>query len=58
MQDEQRTRILEAISEAACARGIDGGSVTIAEVVAHAGISAESFHQLFGDRDVGRARQC
>jgi AcrR family transcriptional regulator len=51
VHDEQRTRILDAISEAACARGIDGASVTTAEVIAYAGISAEIFFELFADRD-------
>jgi AcrR family transcriptional regulator/DNA-binding MarR family transcriptional regulator len=51
VHDEQRTRILDAISEAACARGIDGASVTTAEVIAYAGVSAETFFELFADRD-------
>jgi AcrR family transcriptional regulator/DNA-binding MarR family transcriptional regulator len=51
VQDEQRTRILQAIAEAACDRGIAGGSVTTAETVAYAGISEETFFELFADRD-------
>ena len=51
MQDEQRTRILESIAEAACARGVDGGSVTTAEAIERAGISSETFHELFTGRD-------
>jgi AcrR family transcriptional regulator len=51
VRDEQRTRILEAIAEAACARGIDGASVTTAEIIAYAGIPAETFFELFTDRD-------
>ena len=58
MQDEQRTRILEAAAEAASARGIDGGSVTIAEVIARAGVSSETFHALFTDRDACLLAAC
>jgi AcrR family transcriptional regulator len=58
VQDEQRTRILEATAEAARARGIDGGSVTTAEVIARAGVSSEIFHALFVDRDACLLAAC
>lgn len=58
MQDEQRTRILEATAEAASARGIDGSSVTAAEVIARAGVSSEAFHALFIDRDACLLAAC
>lgn len=51
MRDEQQTSILEAIAEAASARGIDGGSVTAAEAIAHAGVTSETFDEMFVDRD-------
>jgi AcrR family transcriptional regulator len=51
VQDEQRTRILEATAEAASARGIDGGSVTAEETIERAGVSSEAFYALFIDRD-------
>src|SRR5580700_2971781 len=39
------------MADAASARGVDGGSVTTAEVIKRAGISSETFHALFTDRD-------
>ncbi len=58
MQDEQRTRILEATAEAASARGIAGSSVTTAEVIARAGVSSDAFHALFIDRDACLLAAC
>jgi AcrR family transcriptional regulator len=58
VQDEQRTRILEATAEAANARGIDGGSVTAEEIIERAGVSSETFHALFIDRDACLLAAC
>ena len=51
MQDVQRTRILEAMAEAMAARGADGSSVTLAEVIARSGVSSAAFHEAFADRE-------
>jgi AcrR family transcriptional regulator/DNA-binding MarR family transcriptional regulator len=46
---QQRTRILEAMAETAVELGV--GAVTVAHVVAHAGVSRRTFYELFGDRE-------
>lgn len=51
MQDVQRTRILEAMAEAMAARGADGSSVTLVEVIARSGVSSAAFHEAFADRE-------
>jgi AcrR family transcriptional regulator len=58
VQDEQRTRVLEATAEAASARGIDGGSVTAEEIIERAGVSSDAFHALFVDRDACLLAAC
>jgi AcrR family transcriptional regulator len=58
VRDDQRTRILESIAAAACARGMDGGSVTTAEVLERADVSSEVFHELFPDRDACLLAAC
>ena len=50
MDDIQRTRVLEALAEAAAERGTANG-VSTAELLARAGVSAAAFHELFVDRD-------
>jgi AcrR family transcriptional regulator len=45
----QRLRILGAMGEVAAERG--AGSVTVAHVVARAGVSRRTFYDLFGDRE-------
>lgn len=51
MDSARRTVILEAMAEAMAERGASAGSVTIADVVARAGVSSAAFHQEFVDRD-------
>jgi AcrR family transcriptional regulator len=51
VQEVERTRILEAMAEAMSARGADGGSVTLEEVIERTGISSETFHEQFSDRE-------
>jgi AcrR family transcriptional regulator len=45
----QRARILAAMSELVCERGVAG--VTIAHVVARSGVSRRTFYELFEDRE-------
>src|ERR1700730_10799286 len=45
----QRMRILAAMAEVASERG--AGSVTVAHVVARAGVSRRTFYDLFADRE-------
>src|ERR1700704_6032816 len=45
----QRMRILVAMAEVASERG--AGSVTVAHVVARAGVSRRTFYDLFADRE-------
>lgn len=47
--DIQRARILAAMVQAACEHG--GGNVTVARVVARAGISRRTFYEIFDDRE-------
>ncbi len=49
MEEEQRTRILEAMAEMAVDLG--AGAVTVSHVVARAGVSRRTFYELFGDRE-------
>jgi AcrR family transcriptional regulator len=49
VEEIQRTRILEAMAETAVDRG--AGAVTVAHVVARAGVSRRTFYELFGDRE-------
>ena len=51
MREVERTRILEAMADAMSARGVDGGSVTVKEVVERTGISSNAFHEEFSDRE-------
>lgn len=51
MKDVQRTRMLEAIAEAMAARGAGGGSIELADLIAHSGVSSAVFHELFADRE-------
>jgi AcrR family transcriptional regulator/DNA-binding MarR family transcriptional regulator len=51
VQEVERTRILEAMAAAMSARGADGGSVTVEEVIERTGISSEAFHEEFSDRE-------
>ena len=45
----QRTRILAAMTEVACERGV--ANVTVAHVVERAGVSRRTFYELFDDRE-------
>jgi AcrR family transcriptional regulator len=49
MAEIQRGRILAAMAEEAAARGT--AAVTVAHVVARAGVSRRTFYELFADRD-------
>jgi AcrR family transcriptional regulator len=49
VMDIQRARMLTAMIQAACEQG--GGNVTIAQVVACAGVSRRTFYELFNDRE-------
>jgi AcrR family transcriptional regulator len=49
MSEIQRMRILAAMAEVASERG--AGSVTVAHVVARAGVSRRTFYDLFADRE-------
>ena len=51
MEEVQRTRILEAMAEAMAERGAAGSAVTMADVIARAGVSSTAFHEAFADRD-------
>jgi AcrR family transcriptional regulator len=43
--------VLEALAEAMVERGAGGGDVTVAEVIARAGVSGRAFHEEFPDRE-------
>jgi AcrR family transcriptional regulator len=45
----QRARILAAIAEVCCERGVS--DVTVADIVARAGVSRRTFYELFDDRE-------
>ncbi|HTA32162.1 MAG TPA: MarR family transcriptional regulator [Solirubrobacteraceae bacterium] len=51
MREVQRTRVLEALAEAMVERGAAGAGVTVAEVIARAGVSGRAFHDEFSDRE-------
>ena len=51
MEEVQRTRILEAMAEAMAERGAAGSTVTVADVIARAGVSSTAFHEELPDRD-------
>lgn len=51
MDEARQTMILEAIAEAMAARGVGGGSVTTAELIARADISEAELQEQLGDRD-------
>jgi len=51
VEEVQRTRILEAMAEAMAERGAAGSAVTMADVIARAGVSSTAFHEAFADRD-------
>jgi AcrR family transcriptional regulator len=51
VEEVQRTRILEAMAEAMAERGVAGSTVTVADVIARAGVSSTAFHEVCADRD-------
>ncbi len=51
MEEVQRARILEAMAEAMAERGAAGATVTVADVIARAGMSSGAFHEAFPDRE-------
>ena len=51
MDDDQRTRVLEAMAEIMAERGPGAGSLTVAEILARADVSEASYSKLFGDRE-------
>lgn len=51
MDDDQRTRVLEAMAEIMAERGTGAGTVTVAEVLARADVSEAAYSKHFGDRE-------
>jgi AcrR family transcriptional regulator len=51
VEEVQRTRLLEAMAEAMAEQGAAGSTVTVADVIARAGVSSTAFHEAFADRD-------
>jgi AcrR family transcriptional regulator len=51
VQGVQRTRILETLAQAMAERGAGGAAVTVADVLARAGVSSRAFHEEFVDRE-------
>lgn len=51
MDDDQRTRVLEAMAEIMAERGAGAGAVTVAEILARADVPEASYSKLFGDRE-------
>jgi AcrR family transcriptional regulator/DNA-binding MarR family transcriptional regulator len=45
----QRARLVAAMAETACERGV--ANVTVAHVVARSGVSRRTFYEIFGDRE-------
>ncbi len=52
MEEAHRTAILESVAAAMAARGAGGGATTIAELIAHSGVSSSAFYETFPDREV------
>jgi AcrR family transcriptional regulator/DNA-binding MarR family transcriptional regulator len=50
VDEAQRTKILEALAEVMAERGA-GGSVSVADVIVRAGVSAGAFHETFADKE-------
>jgi AcrR family transcriptional regulator len=51
VEEAQRTRILQAMADAMAERGAAGATVSVADVIARAGISRTVFRDLFADRE-------
>jgi AcrR family transcriptional regulator len=51
VEEAQRTRILETLAQAMSAHGAGGAGVTVADVIARAGVSSGAFHEAFPDRE-------
>lgn len=66
MSEIQRSRLLSAVGQLCCERG--AASVTVAQIVGHAGVSRRTFYELYRDGQecllaafedaLGRAREC
>jgi DNA-binding MarR family transcriptional regulator/AcrR family transcriptional regulator len=51
VEEDRRTRVLEALAEAMAERGPAASTVTVAEVIARSGVTNVAFEELFVDRE-------
>jgi AcrR family transcriptional regulator len=51
VEEDRRTRVLEALAEAMAERGPAASTVTVAEVIARSGVTNAAFEELFVDRE-------